>query len=83
MPDTKEIFSNFHSRTVYLDIIKVFNLPTDAQENFFKRYIKIYIKTGPTCFGATTIIRERIILAQIMRSLMMVTATKHVGAVLL
>ena len=52
---------NFHSRTVHLDIIKVFYLPTDAQENCFKKNIKIYIKTAPTCFGAITIIRERII----------------------
>jgi hypothetical protein len=33
-------------------------LPTDAQENCFKRIIKIYIKTAPTCFGVI-IIRER------------------------
>jgi hypothetical protein len=33
----------FHSRTVHLDIIKVFYLPTDAQENCFKKNIKIYI----------------------------------------
>jgi hypothetical protein len=39
-------------------IIKVL-LPTDAQENCFKRIIKIYIKTAPTCFGVITIIRER------------------------
>jgi hypothetical protein len=46
-------------------VIKVFffHLPTDAQENCFKKKIKIYIKTPPTCFGATTIIRERIIRA--------------------
>jgi len=31
--------------------IKVFS-PTDAQENGFKRSIKIYIKTAPTCFSA-------------------------------
>ena len=48
---------SFHSRTVHLDIIKVF-LSTDAQENCFKRGIKIYIKTAPTCFGVITIIRE-------------------------
>jgi len=48
----------FHSRTVHLDIIKVFYLPTDAQENWFKKNIKIYIKTAPTCFGLITIIRE-------------------------
>jgi hypothetical protein len=45
--------------------IKVFYSPTDAQVNClksnFKIYIKIYIKTVPTCFGAITIIRERIV----------------------
>jgi hypothetical protein len=30
---------------------KFFYLPTDAQENYFK----IYIKTAATCFGSTTI----------------------------
>jgi len=44
---------------VHLDIIKVFLYsPTDAQVNFlknnFKVYIKIYIKTAATCFGAVT-----------------------------
>jgi len=34
----------FHSRTVHLDIIKVFYVPTDAQENCFKKNIKICIK---------------------------------------
>jgi hypothetical protein len=53
---------NFHSRTVlHLDIIKVFYLPTDAQEDCFKKNIKIYIKTAATCFGANTINSERII----------------------
>jgi len=47
---------------VHLDIIKVL-LPTDAQENCFKRSIKIYIKTAPACFGVITIIRERAIWA--------------------
>ena len=51
----------FHNRTLHLDIIKVFYSPTDAQENCFKKNIKIYIKTSQTCFGAITIIRERII----------------------
>jgi hypothetical protein len=46
---------------VHLDIIKVFYLPTDAQENFFKKNVKIYIKTAPTYFGANTIITERVI----------------------
>ena len=40
---------NFHSRSVHLDIIKVL-LPTDAQENSFKRSIKIYIKAAPNMF---------------------------------
>jgi hypothetical protein len=38
-----------------------FYLPTDAQEKCFKKNIKIYIKTAPTCFGLITIIRERTI----------------------
>ena len=53
---------NFHSRTAHLDIIKVL-LPTDAQEKCFKRSVKIYIKSAPTCFGLITIIRELIIRA--------------------
>jgi hypothetical protein len=40
-------------------IVKVFT-PTDAQV-YFKRSIKIYMKTAPTYFGAITIIRERTI----------------------
>jgi len=32
--------------------VKVFYSPTDAQVNFLKVSIKIYIKTAPTCFGA-------------------------------
>jgi hypothetical protein len=43
---------------VHLDIVKVFT-PTDAQ--VFKRDIKIYFKTDPTCCGVITIIRERTI----------------------
>jgi len=42
----KFIKSNLHGRTVHLDIIKVFYLPTDAQENCFKKNVKIYIKTA-------------------------------------
>jgi len=37
------------------NVIRVLS-PTDAQENCFKRSIKFYIKTAPTCFGAITII---------------------------
>jgi hypothetical protein len=48
-------------------VINVFYLPTDEQVNclkdYFKIYIKIDIKTASTCFGAITIIRERIIRA--------------------
>jgi hypothetical protein len=44
-----------------------FYSPTDAQVNCLKKnsqiYIKIDIKTAPTCFGAIIIIRERIIRA--------------------
>jgi hypothetical protein len=46
---------------LHRDIIKVFYLSTDEQGNGFKKNIKIYIKTAPTCFGSITIIRERII----------------------
>jgi hypothetical protein len=51
---------DFHIHTVllHLNIIKVFYSPTDAQlnclKNNFKIYIKIDIKTAPTCFGAIT-----------------------------
>jgi hypothetical protein len=38
----------------YSQKIKVFT-PTDAQ--VFKRSIKIYLQTAPTCFGVITIIR--------------------------
>jgi len=48
---------------MHLDIINVFHLPTDAQENCFKKNIKIYIKTAPACFGLITIIREHTIRA--------------------
>ena len=53
----------FYSHTVHIDIIKVFYLPTAAQENCFKKNIKIYIKAAPTCFDLITIIRELIIRA--------------------
>jgi len=36
---------------VHLDSIKVYYLPTDAQENCFKKNVKIYFKTAPTYFG--------------------------------
>jgi hypothetical protein len=45
------------------EFIKVFHPPTDAQVNCLKNNFKIDIKTAPTCFGAITIIRERIIRA--------------------
>jgi len=38
---------------VYI-FIKVFYSPTDAQDNCFKKNIKIYIKTAATCFGVIT-----------------------------
>jgi hypothetical protein len=45
--------------TSILILSKFFYSPTDAQENCFKKDIKIYIKTAPTCFGLITVIRER------------------------
>jgi hypothetical protein len=44
-------------------ILSKFYSPTDAQENCFKRSIKIHIETAPTCFGVITIIKERTIWA--------------------
>jgi hypothetical protein len=50
--------SFFYIHTLHLDIIKVFYSPTDEQVNCLKNnvniYIKIDIKTAPTCFGAVT-----------------------------
>jgi hypothetical protein len=42
----------------HTNFIKVL-LPTNAQDNCFKKNIKIYIKTAPACFGVITITRER------------------------
>jgi len=49
------IFSHLHRASCYH---QSFLLPTDAQENCFKKSIKIYMKTAPTCFGVITIIWE-------------------------
>jgi len=38
------IYINFHSCTMHLDIIKVFYLPTDAQQRCFKRILKFTLK---------------------------------------
>jgi hypothetical protein len=35
------VFRDFHSRTIHLEVIKVFHLPTDAHDNCFKKNIKI------------------------------------------
>jgi len=60
--------NHHHQGAYYLSLLKLLLLkqsikiqPTDAQENFFKRGIKIYIKIAATCFGVITIIRERTI----------------------
>jgi hypothetical protein len=69
MPETEaHTFSQYKfNYNILKPAIKVFYPPTDAQFNClksnFKIYIKIDIKTAPTCFGAVTIIRERIIRA--------------------
>ena len=34
----------FHSCAVHLDVIKVFYLPTDAQQSCFKRILKFILK---------------------------------------
>jgi len=59
LESSRQIFEKYSN-------IKVFYLPSDAQENFFKTNIKIYIKTAATCFGLITIIRERVILSVVL-----------------
>jgi hypothetical protein len=61
---------NLILKIIFLMLVKYkvfFYSPTDAQanclKNNFKIYIKIDIKTAPTCFCAIAIIRERIIRA--------------------
>jgi hypothetical protein len=49
-------------RNILTQYQSFFILPTDAQVNYLKNNIKIYIRTA-TCFGAVTIIMERIIRA--------------------
>jgi len=44
-------------------LLSKFLIPTDAQENCYKRIIQIYITTAPICFGVITIIRERTVWA--------------------
>jgi hypothetical protein len=62
---TKEMFQRIANVKSYVyryyqKSIKVFHSPSDAQvnclKNNFKVYIKIDIKTAPTCFSAVTII---------------------------
>jgi hypothetical protein len=42
LTDEHKLYLFFHSRTMHLDIIKVFYLPTDAQENCFKKNTQKY-----------------------------------------
>ena len=58
----------FHSRTLHLDIIKVFYSPTDAQVNCLKNNFTIDIKTASM---SNALPDDG------------VTAPKHVGAVLM
>jgi hypothetical protein len=51
----------------------------NSLKNNFKIHIKINIKTAPTYFGAVTPSSGSVL----MRSLMMMIAPKHVGAVLM
>jgi hypothetical protein len=57
------VFSHTYRASWYYQCF--FNPPTDAQlnclKNNFNIYIKIDIKTAPTCFGVITIIRKRTI----------------------
>jgi len=62
---TAEIATLLSDAQTKIIVIKFFYLPINAQENCFKKNIKIYIKTAATCFGAIIIIiiiiRDRII----------------------
>ena len=42
--ETNKVTGDFHGRTVPLDNIKVFYLPTDAIESCFKRILKFTLK---------------------------------------
>jgi len=54
------IFFSPHGRTMHFDTIKVF-IYQMMHKRFALKNIKIYIKTAPTCFGAITVIRQRIL----------------------
>jgi hypothetical protein len=63
--NVKQRWKTIFTHIPYIMILSNFYSPTDTQLNClksnFKIYIKIDIKTAPTCFGVITIIRERII----------------------
>jgi len=56
-----ELYVNFILFICVLRYCQSFLLPTDVQENYSERSVKIYITitTAPTCFAVITIIRER------------------------
>jgi len=47
--------------TVVPCVLILLKFSHQLMHEFFKRSIKIYIKTAPTCFGVITLIRERTI----------------------
>jgi hypothetical protein len=47
-----------HICSVHLDVIKSSFCPTERTNKLLQNNVKIYIKSAPTCFGLTTIIRE-------------------------
>ena len=44
LEETNKVTGNFQSHNLHLDTIKVFYLPTDAQESCFKRILKFTLK---------------------------------------
>jgi len=57
-PETRRFPANIRQRRSSKTLLRCyqsfFYTPTDAQLNFLKNHIKVYIKTVPTCFGAVT-----------------------------
>jgi len=76
---------NFCIGAVYLDIIKVYYSPTNAQVIVFKNNIKIYIKIAPTYLGAVTLSSgsSLSLQARIMSSLKMVRLHRNISELFL
>jgi len=52
----KYVFERTKMNEICVCHYQSFYIPTDGKESYFKKNIKIYIITAPTCFGLITII---------------------------